>query len=151
MPPPGISLRATETRKKEPWDEGDYANTVYWLQSRKRSLDWWTLPLVIFISSFFQGTFDDVKANYLQHVDRTFLTIMQGGLALFFIIWLWYISRQLAPINEALDASHHVEKQLSAIHLAHHTTQKDIMELKRLLGRIREVLPGAATAVMMED
>lgn len=136
--------RASTTIAAWPGDSG-VNRRVHELLLQKRSLEWWNLALLVVISVTAQGVFDDVKANYLRHLDSLFLIALQGFVCVFFIICLWYILRRLAPINENLDASRHVESQLSAIHAAHRQTQDDLVSLRETLQQLRDMLPAGGT------
>jgi hypothetical protein len=136
--------RASTTIAAWPGDSGS-DRTIHELLLQKRSLEWWNLAMLVVISVTAQGVFDDVKANYLRNVAPLFLIALQGCVCTFFIICLWYILRRLAPINEKLDASRHVEHQLNAIRAAHRQTQDDIASLREPLQQIRDMMPAGGT------
>ena len=136
--------RASTTIAAWPGESGS-DRVVHEMLLLKRSLEWWNLALLVAISVTVQGVFDDVKANYLRNVAPLFLIAMQGFIATFFVICLWYILRRLAVINEKLDASRHVEQQLSAIRVAHRQTQDDIVSLREPLQQIRDMMPTGGT------
>lgn len=124
---------------------------VHNLLQQKRSLEWWNLAMLMIITVTTQGAFDDVKSYYLHHLDPLFLVTMQISISIVFIIALWYILRRLAPVNENLDSSRHVESQLAAIYSAHRATQDDIAGLRDLLAQMRDTLPAFSTLVAFEN
>lgn len=115
------------------------------LRREKGSLEWWNLAMLVAFSVTAQGTFDDVKYNYLRNTNPVFLILVQAGASLVFIICLWYILRRLAPINEQLDASWHLELQLDALRAAHRQTQDDMVAMRTLIHQMRDTLPAFAT------
>lgn len=108
------------------------------LQRTRRDLNIYLLALLTFSPVTIQGTYDSVKERFLGHVDPMLLIVLQGGLSVFMLMFIWYIARRLDAVNERLDSSRHIETIFHAMYTEHQQTRREVGALRTMLREFQD-------------
>lgn len=116
------------------------------LSKQHRSLTIWLTILLCFTSVTMDGVYEDVKHFYFEDVDPRMLIVMQAGVSVIELMFIWYIIRRLGRLSELLDSSRHIEVELHEMHRRHEVHNERISDM---MSQMLDRQSSTTTAMMM--